>query len=131
MKKVLDTTTVVLILLVSCVSILLAARGLLGPQAASARFGIAVQDAAGTLFYRVYLSRNLVIIGSALILLLMGQWRGVAIVLTAAALLPVFDMAVLVNEYGNSAPLTLHIVFLIVLWLLAALSWRRVLQTAA
>jgi hypothetical protein len=37
-------------------------RGLIDPQQASLRFGFPVSDAAEALFYRVYLSRNLVIV---------------------------------------------------------------------
>ena len=41
---------------------ILSVRGLIDPQQASARFGEKVSDPAGALFYRVYLSRNLVIV---------------------------------------------------------------------
>ena len=62
MKRSLDIAAVVLTSLLLLAFAGLSLRGLIDPQAASARFGSPVSDAAGALFYRVYLSRNLVIV---------------------------------------------------------------------
>lgn len=97
---------------------------MINPQAASARFGSEVADAAGGLFYRVYLSRNLVIVISGAIFLLMRQWLPLAILLTVTALLPVFDMTVL-SSSGVTPPV-FHPIALALLGLTAALLWRRV-----
>ena len=78
-------------------------RGLIAPEQASARFGAPVADAAGSLFYRVYLSRNLVIVITGAIFLLTRQWTPLAILLTVTAALPVFDMAVL-SSNGVTPP---------------------------
>jgi hypothetical protein len=96
---------------------------LFDPQAASARFGAPVSDAAGALFYRVYLSRNLVIVAAGAIFLLSRQWTALAILLTIAAFLPLFDMSVL--ALNGVTPPALHPVALALLALTAALLWRR------
>jgi hypothetical protein len=104
-------------------------RGLIDPQSASARFGSAVSDPAGTLFYRVYLSRNLVIVLVGAILLLARLWTPLAILLTATALLPLFDMAVL-SASGVTPPL-FHPAALVLIAITAALAWRRARTSAA
>jgi len=90
---------------------------------ASARFGAEVTDAAGTLFYRVYLSRNLVIVVTGAVLLLMRQWTPLAILLTVTAVLPVFDMTVL-TLHGVTPPV-FHPIALALLAITAGLLWRR------
>ena len=107
----------------------LALRGLIDPQSASARFGSAVSDPAGTLFYRVYLSRNLVIVVAGAILLVMRQWRALSILLTVTAALPLFDMAVL-SASGIMPPL-FHPVALVLIAITAALAWRRARTSVA
>ena len=103
--------------------VVLALRGLIDPQQASARFGAPVSDAAGALFCRVYLSRNLVIVVASAIFLVSRQWTALAVVLTVAALLPLFDMSVL--ALNGVTPPALHPVALVLLALTAALLWRR------
>jgi hypothetical protein len=90
---------------------------------ASARFGAEVTDAAGTLFYRVYLSRNLVIVVTGAVLLLMRQWTPLAILLTVTAVLPVFDMTVL--TLNGVTPPVFHPITLALLAITAGLLWRR------
>ncbi|HEX9470403.1 MAG TPA: DUF4267 domain-containing protein, partial [Bradyrhizobium sp.] len=97
--------------------------GLIDPQPAAARFGAPVSDAAGALFYRVYLSRNLVIVVAGAIFLLSRQWTALAILLTAAAVLPLFDMSVLL--LNGLTPPPVHPVALALLGITAALLWRR------
>jgi hypothetical protein len=124
MKRSLDIATVVLTSLVLLGFAILSLHGLIDPQQASARFGTPVSDAAGALFYRVYLSRNLVIVVSAAILLLSRQWAPLAILLTVTALLPLFDMSVL--SLDGVTPPAFHPTALAVLAIIAALLWRRV-----
>ena len=76
MKRALDIATTVLTSLLLLAFVILVLRGLIDPQQASARFGAPVSDAAGALFYRVYLSRNLVIVAAGVIFLLSRQWTG-------------------------------------------------------
>src|SRR5205807_5571014 len=123
MKRSLDIVTTALTALLLLAFVVLALRGLVDPQQASARFGAPVSDAAGALFYRVYLSRNLVIVAVGAILLLSRQWTPLAIVLTVAAVLPVFDMSVL--ALNGVTPPALHPIALVLLALNAALLWRR------
>jgi hypothetical protein len=123
MKKSLDIAAVVLTSLLLLALAVLSLRGLINPQGASARFGSPVSDAAGALFYRVYLSRNLVIVVSGAIFLLSRQWTPLAIFLTVAASLPVFDMSVL--SLDGVSPPALHPIALVLLALTAALLWRR------
>jgi Domain of unknown function (DUF4267) len=101
----------------------LSLRGIIEPQAASARFGAPVSDAPGALFYRVYLSRNLVIAVLGAIFLLWRQWSALAVLLTTAAALPLFDMSVLL--LNGVTPPPIHPVALALLGITAALLWRR------
>jgi hypothetical protein len=123
MKRTLDIATTVLTSLLLLAFVILVLRGLIDPQQASARFGAPVSDAAGALFYRVYLSRNLVIVAAGAIFLLSRQWAALAILLTIAAFLPLFDMSVL--ALNGVTPPALHPVALALLALTAALLWRR------
>jgi hypothetical protein len=123
MKRALDIATTVLSSLLLLAFVILVLRGLIDPQQASARFGAPVSDAAGSLFYRVYLSRNLVIVAAGAIFLLSRQWAALAILLTIAAFLPLFDMSVL--ALNGVTPPALHPIALALLALTAALLWRR------
>jgi hypothetical protein len=127
MKRTLDLAAVALTALLLLGFAVLSLRGTLNPQAASARFGAEVTDAAGTLFYRVYLSRNLVIVITGAVLLLMRQWTPLAILLTVTAALPLFDMTVL--SLNGVTPPVFHPIALALLALTAALLRRRVAVT--
>lgn len=129
MKKSLDIAAIVLTGLLLLGFAVLSLRGLIDPQAASARFGTAVSDPAGSLFYRVYLSRNLVIVAAGAILLITRQWRALAILLTVTAALPLFDMAVL-SANGVTPPL-FHPAAFVLIAIPAALLWRRARASGA
>ncbi len=124
MKRSLDIAAIALTSLLLLGFAVLSLRGLIDPQPASLRFGMPVSDAAGALFYRVYLSRNLVIVATGAIFLLSGQWKPLAILLTLTTALPVFDMSVLLSN-GVTAP-AFHPVALALIAITAALLWRRV-----
>jgi hypothetical protein len=123
MKRVLDIAAIVLTSLLLLGFAVLSIRGFIDPQPASARFGMPVSDAAGALFYRVYLSRNLVIAAAGAIFLLTRQWTPLAVLLTVAASLPLFDMSFLL--LSGVTPPALHPVAFALLALTAALVWRR------
>jgi hypothetical protein len=123
MKRSLDIATIVLTSLLLLGFAVLSFRGLIDPQPASARFGTPISDAAGALFYRVYLSRNLVIVVSAAIFLLLRQWTALAILMTTTAMLPLFDMSVL--SLSGVMPPAFHPVALALLAIAAGLLWRR------
>jgi hypothetical protein len=129
MRKSLDIAAIALTALLLLGFAALALRGLVDPQSASARFGSAVTDPAGALFYRVYLSRNLVIVVAGAILLVMRQWRALSILLTVTAALPLFDMAVL-SASGIMPPI-FHPAALVLIAITAALAWRRARASAA
>jgi Domain of unknown function (DUF4267) len=123
MKRTLDIAAIALTSLLLIGFAVLSLRGLIDPQTASARFGAPVSDAAGALFYRVYLSRNLVVAVSGAIFLLSRQWTALAVLLTAAAAMPLFDMSVLL--LNGVTPPPVHPVALTLLGITAALLWRR------
>jgi hypothetical protein len=123
MKRSLDIAAVILTALLLVGLAVFSFRGMIDPQPATARFGMPVSDAAGALFYRVYLSRNLVIVASGAVFLLSRQWTPLAILVTIAVLLPVFDMSVL--SLNGLTPPAFHPVALALLALTAALLWRR------
>ena len=123
MKRTLDIAAIVLTTLLLLGFAVLSLRGTINPQVASARFGAEVTDAAGALFYRVYLSRNLVIVVTGAVLLLMRQWTPLAVLVTVTAALPVFDMTVL--SLNGVPPPVFHPIALVLLAVTAALLWRR------
>jgi uncharacterized protein DUF4267 len=123
MKRTLDVAAIVLTALLLLGLAALSIRGLIAPQQASGRFGAAVSDPAGTLFYRVYLSRNLAIVAAGAAFLLLRQWRPLAVLVTAAAALPVFDMSVLWLD--GVTPPVFHPIALVLLAVAAVLLWRR------
>jgi hypothetical protein len=123
MKRTLDVAAIVLTALLLVGFAVLSLRGTVNPQAASARFGAEVTDAAGALFYRVYLSRNLVLAVTGAVLLLMRQWTPLAVLVTVTAALPVFDMTVL--SLNGVTPPVFHPIALALLAITAALLWRR------
>jgi hypothetical protein len=127
MKRSLDIAAMVLTALLLFGFAVLSFRGLIDPQQASGRFGTAVSDPAGALFYRVYLSRNLVIVAAGAIFLVLRLWKPLAILLTITAALPVFDMSVL--SLSGVTPPALHPTALVLIAITAALSWRRVVAT--
>jgi hypothetical protein len=124
MKKALDIAAIVLTALLLLVLSIQSVRGLIDPRWASARFGAPVSDVAGVLFYRVYLSRNLVLAVSGAVFLLTRQWKPLAILLTVTAALPMFDMSVL--SLDGITPPVLHPLALVLLGIAAVLLWRRV-----
>jgi hypothetical protein len=127
MKRSLDIAAMVLTALLLFGFAVLSFRGLIDPQQASGRFGTAVSDPAGALFYRVYLSRNLVIVAAGAIFLVLRLWKPLAILLTITAALPVFDMSVL--SLSGVTPPALHPTAFVLIAITAALSWRRVVAT--
>ena len=129
MRKSLDIAAIALTALLLLGFAFLSLRGLIDPQSGSARFGTAVSDPAGTLFYRVYLSRNLVIVAAGAILLVSRQWTALAILLTVTAALPLFDMAVL--SANGVTPPAFHPAAFVIIAITAALLWRRARAGAA
>jgi hypothetical protein len=131
MKKSLDVAAVVFASLFLLAFFVYSARGLFVPQLTSARiFGLPVADPVEALYYRVYLSRNLVIVAAGLIFLVRGQWQPLAILTTLAIALPLFDAAVLSHELGDAALLTFHIATFVVISVASALLWLRVRNTS-
>jgi hypothetical protein len=123
MKRSLDIAAIVLTSLLLLGFAVLSLRGLIDPQQASVRFGAPVSDVAGALFYRVYLSRNLVIVAAGAIFLLSRQWTPLTILLTIVAALPVFDMSML--ALSGLTPPAIHPIALALIAITAALVWRR------
>jgi hypothetical protein len=107
------------------------ARGLFAPEFTSARFfGLPTVDVDGTLYYRVYLARNLAIVAVGLVFLLRRQWQPLAVLTTVAIALPVFDAAALYSVLGGATPLAGHASALVVIGVASALLWRRVRNTS-
>jgi hypothetical protein len=84
-----------------------------------------VSDAASALFYRVFVSRNLVIVAAGVIFLLLRQWTPLAALVTLTSTLAGFDMTVL--SLDRVTPPAFYAVTLIVILVTAALLWRRAL----
>jgi len=113
--------TVVFLAVLAFASVL----GIIDPYKASAGYGVAVSDSAGALFYRVFASRNLVIIAAALIFLVLRQWKSLAILVSLTAALAIFDMAILIR--AGVTPPAFHPVALALILATSALLWTKVL----
>src|SRR5271154_1100436 len=113
MTKALDVAAVIFaaafFLLLAVASVL----GILDPHKASIGYGMPVTDAAGALFYRVFDSRNLVIVAAGVIYLLLRFWAPLAILVTLSAALAIFDMAIL-SSNGVTPP-AFHAITLVII----------------
>jgi hypothetical protein len=125
MKKTLEVAAIVLTSLFLFVLAIVSLLGMIDPQKASVGYGMPVSDAAGALFYRVFASRNLVIVASGVMFLLLRQWTPLAVLVTLTSTLAVFDMTAL--SLDGVTPPAFHAVTLIVILVTAALLWRWVL----
>jgi hypothetical protein len=103
----------------------LAIRAIRAPRRAAAGFGLALPDGHDASFVQVYGSRNLTIAVAAGLLLALGQTRGLAVLLGCAAVLPLFDMALLRSAGHASPPYARHAVALVLLAVTAALWWLQ------
>jgi Domain of unknown function (DUF4267) len=102
-------------------------RGLFAPELTSARFfGLPTVDADGTLYYRVYLSRNLAIVVAGFVFLIRRQWQPLTVLTTAAVALPVFDATVLYVVLGGATRFAAHVSTFVVISLASVLLWLRV-----
>ena len=129
MAKVLDFAAVILVTLFLLLLAFGAILGVLDPYKASAGYGMPVSDAAGALFYRVFASRNLVIIAAGFIFLFLRMWKPLAILVSLTLTLALFDIAILRSE-SVSVP-ALHPIALVLIVVTAALLWRRARSAAA
>ncbi len=125
MNRTLDIAAIVLVAFFLIVLAIVSTLGMLDPQKASAGYGMPVTDAAGALFYRVFASRNLVLVATGAVFLLLRLWKPLAILVTLTATLAAFDMAVLTS--AGKAPPSFHAITLVFILVTAAALWRRVL----
>jgi hypothetical protein len=125
MNRTLDIAAIVLVAFFLIVLAIASTLGMLDPQKASAGYGMPVTDAAGALFYRVFASRNLVLVATGAVFLLLRLWKPLAILVTLTATLAAFDMAVL-SSAGMTPP-AFHAIALVFILVTAAALWRRVL----
>lgn len=126
MKNVLGNIGVGFAVVLTLAFVVFGIRGIYDPTAASMRFGLPADDPAEMFYYRVYLARNLVIVLADLALLALKQWRSVAILLTTAIALPIFDAVLLYRERRPEADLTVHIVTSVIVAIAAGLMWIKV-----
>ena len=127
MRKLLGVAAIFSVSLFLLMFAVYSVRGLFAPELTSVRFfGLPTVDVDGTLYYRVYLSRNLAIVIAGFVFLIRGQWQPLAVLTTAAMALPVFDAMVLYNVLGGATPLAAHVSTLGVISLASVLLWLRV-----
>lgn len=129
MKRTLDLAAVGLTVFFLLALLAVSLLGVTGPEKASVGFGMPVTDAAGALFYRVFASRNLVLVAAAAIFLVLRMWKPLAILVTLASALAAFDMGVL-TAYGRTPPV-FHAITLLFIVVTAALLWRRAVLARA
>jgi hypothetical protein len=109
-----------LTLLLLAVFLALAIRAIRTPLSAARGFGI--PSPRPETFVRVYGSRNLAIASACGVLLALGDHRAVAVVLTCATPLTLFDLF-LVNREGVARAGVRHVVALALLGCAATLWW--------
>ena len=126
MKKTLGNVGVGFAVVLILAFVVFGLRGIYDPTAASMRFGLPADEPAEMFYYRVYLARNLVIVLAGLVLLALRQWKSVAILLTTALALPIFDAVLLYRERGTEAGLIVHIVTGAIITIAAMLMWAKV-----
>jgi uncharacterized protein DUF4267 len=126
MKKTLDAAAIALTALFLFALAVVSLLGMSDPHRASIGYGMPVSDASGALFYRVFVSRNLVLVASGAIFLVLRQWMALAILVSMTSTLAVFDMAIL--SHAGVTPPAFHAVTLIIILVTAALLWRRAAQ---
>jgi hypothetical protein len=124
MSRILRIVTTSSVALALTVLALLAIRGIVDPRSAALAFGVAAGDDSAAFYQAVYRSRNLVLALAGFVFLLSSMWRALAILLTASALLPVYDIVAL--TVADAPVPVVHPITLGVLAVLAALLWRRV-----
>ncbi len=131
MRKLLGVAAIISVSLFLLMFAVYSVRGLFAPELASRRFfGLPTVDVDGTLYYRVYLSRNLAIVIAGFVFLIRRQWQPLAVLTTAAMALPVFDATVLYNVLGGATPLAVHVSTFVVISLASVLLWLRVRNTS-
>lgn len=131
-RKSLDIAATVFVSLFLLMFAAYSARGLFAPELTSVRFfGLQTADVDGTLYYRVYLARNLAIVAVGLVFLLRRQWQPLAVLTTASVALPVFDAAALFGLLGSQTPLAGHASAFVVIGIASVLLWRRVINSGA
>lgn len=106
MRNTLEVAAVVLTSLFLLALVIVSLLAMIDPQKASVGYGMPVSDAAGALFYRVFVSRNLVIVTAGVIFLLLRQWTPLAVLVTLTSTLAVFDMTVLSLDGASRPPFT-------------------------
>jgi hypothetical protein len=127
MRKLLAVVAVLSVSLFLLMFAVYSARGLFAPELMSGRFfGLPTIDADGTLYYRVYLSRNLAIVVAGFVFLIRRQWQPLAVLTTAAMALPVFDATVLYSALGGATRFAAHVSTFVVISLAAVFLWLRV-----
>jgi hypothetical protein len=127
MMRILTLLAVLLTVVFLAVLTFASVLGVVDPYKASAGYGVAVSDSSGALFYRVFASRNLVIIVAALIFLILRQWKSLAILVSLTAALALFDMAILIR--AGVTPPGFHPVALGLILATSALLWIKVWGT--
>ena len=116
---------VLLATLVSLAIVALALRTLLDPVAVSASFGLPMTSRVETSFVQVYGSRNFVLGLLALAFIVGRMPKATALLFTFAALLPPFDMWIIISRIGAGPELTRHAIIFVVLLIMVFVLWRR------
>lgn len=131
MRKLLSVVAVTAVVLLLMLFGLGGAVALWDPVRAAGDFGLTINDPAGALYFRVYLSRNLVIVACATVFLLRRRWAALATLMTCCIALPVFDATVLWLTLAGQAHLAFHVGTAIALVLISALLWAHARTNAS
>lgn len=99
--------------------------GMFDPIASASKFGMPINDDAGALYFRVYRSRDFVLLVIALIFLVRRDWVSLATLMTVSAALPAFDAIILYRQLGADAAVVPHIAAIGLFALLSVILWLR------
>lgn len=118
------TPAIGLTLLVGLAFLLIGLRAIIAPTAMSTAFGLPMVTANETAFVQVYGSRTIALALLALGLLWRRELRSLALLLTIAAPLPLFDAWLLASRHGIGPELWRHAGYFILLTTLVVLLRR-------
>jgi hypothetical protein len=110
--------------------IALGLRAIIVPATSSSGFGLPMTSASEILWVQVYGSRTMLLGVIALVLLLLRNVRALAWMLAIGALVPFFDMGLIISHAGPGPILFRHAAYVAWLGLAALLLWRLARQSA-
>lgn len=117
--RVLTSVTFILALTLLIVQAFFSVRGIVSPVSGATGFGFPTDSPSAEFYHAVYRDRNLVLSLIGFILLVMQEWKSLAVVFVVSTTLPLYDIVALKN--ANVPVLPLHYITFAVLAIISGL----------